>query len=453
MLKLTVPPSSQLLNQAFTFGVATSSFQIEGAADSREPCIWDTFCAQPGRIKDNSHGLVACEHIKRWRDDVRLINDLGVDAYRFSIAWGRVINKDGSVNQEGLQFYIDLVDALCELGIAPHVTLYHWDLPQFLQDKGGWLNRDIIYHFADYAEVVVQALGNKVVSYATINEPFCSAYLSYEAGIHAPGHRNRREGRQAAHHLLLAHGVALPRMRQHAPLAQHGIVLNFSPCHPASEQQADIDAAQLAHQYHNLWYLQPLMNGTYPDLVNPLKPNEMPDIEPGDMQLIAQPIDFLGVNYYTRTVFRAKNDWFSDVPPTNPPLTAMGWEIYPQGLVEILTNLKATFSNLPPIMITENGAAFTDKLENDQIHDTARIEYYQSHLMAIHECIEAGVNITGYFAWSLLDNFEWAEGYLKRFGIVHVDFDTQERRLKDSARSLQEFWLARKKQHAALAAL
>lgn len=453
MSQFALPPSSKLLDQSFTFGVATSSFQIEGAADTREPSIWDTFCATPGRIKDGSNGLVACEHVNRWREDIELITALGVDAYRFSIAWGRVIQADGSVNTVGLQFYIDLVDALCAQGIEPHVTLYHWDLPQFLDDIGGWLNRDITDHFTRFAEVVVGALGSKVVSYATINEPFCSAYLSYEAGIHAPGHKDRRSGRQAAHHLLLAHGQALPRMRELAPESKHGIVLNFSPCHPASAASEDIEAALLAHQYHNLWYLQPLMTGSYPELVRPIAIDEMPRVEPGDMALIAQPIDFLGVNYYTRTVFKAKNGWFSDVPPTAPPLTTMGWEIYPQGLVEILTDLKATFPQLPTVVISENGAAFEDQVENNQVHDDARIEYYQSHLLAVHECIEAGVDIDGYFAWSLLDNFEWAEGYTKRFGITYVDFDTQARILKNSGKALQAFWLQRKAQLKAVAAI
>jgi len=453
MTKISLPKSSKLLAADFTFGVATSSFQIEGAADQREPSIWDTFCAQPGRIKDSSDGLVACEHVKFWREDVQLIQDLDVDAYRFSIAWGRVMNADGSVNKAGLQFYVDLVDALQAKGIEAHVTLYHWDLPQFLDDRGGWLNRDIIHDFARYAEVVVQALGDKVASYATINEPFCSAYLSYEAGIHAPGHKNRREGRQAAHHLLLAHGLALPIMRKHAPKAQHGIVLNFSPCHPASDTQADRDAALLGHQYHNLWYLQPILTGRYPDLVKPLNPEHLPQVGSGDMDIIQRPIDFLGVNYYTRTVFREKKGWFSDVPPTKPPLTTMGWEIYPQGLVEILTDLNTTFANLPPIYITENGAAFPDDVVENSIHDAARIDYYQTHLTAVHQCIEAGVDIRGYFAWSLLDNFEWAEGYTKRFGIVHVDFATQQRRLKDSAKALQQFWRQRKSESNKVASL
>lgn len=454
MTKITLPPHSKLLTPEFTFGVATSSFQIEGAADQREASIWDTFCAQPGRIKDASNGLVSCEHIKHWREDLALISDLGVDAYRFSIAWGRVINADGSVNKQGLQFYIDLVDGLLANGIAPHVTLYHWDLPQYLEDQGGWLSRDTVARFAQYAEVIGQALGNKVAAYATINEPFCSAYLSYEAGIHAPGHKNRKEGRQAAHHLLLAHGAAIQVLRKHAPKAEHGIVLNFSPCHAFSDAPADRAAAELAHAYHNLWYLQPLLKGSYPDLTYVLKADELPDIHPGDMQIIAQPLDFLGVNYYTRTVFRAKNGWFSDVPPTEPPLTTMGWEIYPQGLTEVLTQLKHQMQSLPPIYITENGAAFPDVIDHSAdhnggeitVHDPARIDYYQKHLLAVDDCIKAGLDMRGYFAWSLLDNFEWAEGYSKRFGIVYVDYTTQQRIPKASALALRDFWRARKAQ-------
>lgn len=452
MKKITLPKDSKLLSGSFVFGVATSSFQIEGAADSREVSIWDTFCAQPGRIKDNSHGLVACEHVKRWEEDVELIASLGVDAYRFSIAWGRVIRADGSVNQAGLDFYVQLVRRLAENGIASHVTLYHWDLPQYLEDRGGWLSRDTAYRFAEYAEVVVKALGNSVASYSTLNEPFCSAYLSYEAGIHAPGYKNRKSGRQAAHNLLLAHGLALPILRKHAPKAEHGIVLNFSPCHAASDRAEDQAAAKLAHAYHNLWYLQPILTGAYPDLGGKLKANELPEIQDGDLELISQPIDFLGVNYYTRTVFKDKNGWFSDVPPTEPPLTTMGWEIYPQGLTEVLTDLNRTFAGLPKVYITENGAAFEDTVENNRVHDPARLEYYQSHLVAVHDCITQGVPIQGYFAWSLLDNFEWAEGYSKRFGIVYVDFTTQERLLKMSGRALQQFWLERNKQIEAVEA-
>lgn len=453
MTKISLPNYSKLLERDFIFGVATSSFQIEGDAAGREPSIWDTFCAQPGRIKDGSDGLVACEHVKHWQADLKMIQSLGVDAYRFSIAWGRIIQADGSINERGLAFYVDLVNALHESGIQAHVTLYHWDLPQYLDDQGGWLNRDTAYRFAAYADIVSRALGDKVASYATINEPFCSAYLSYEAGIHAPGHKNRREGRQAAHHLLLAHGLALPVLRKNAPTAEHGIVLNFSPCHPASNSIEDESAANLAHVYHNLWYLHPLLTREYPSLLSKLEAHEQPTIQVGDMDIIAQPLDFLGVNYYTRTVFRSKNQWFSDVPPTEPPLTCMGWEVYPQGLTEILIDLHKSYPNLPPIYITENGAAFPDVVVDGRIHDSERTAYYQSHLKAVHDAIEADVDIKGYFAWSLMDNFEWAEGYTKRFGIVYVDFNTQERLLKDSAKALQQFWLAKKSRLHAVEAL
>ncbi|RTE86290.1 MULTISPECIES: GH1 family beta-glucosidase [Gammaproteobacteria] len=453
MKKITLPKQSKLQSSHFMFGVATSSFQIEGSADTREPCIWDTFCSQSGRIKDGSNGIVACDHVAKWQEDVQLIANLGAEAYRFSIAWGRVINADGSVNRVGLDFYVKLVDALKAKGIAVHVTLYHWDLPQYLEDRGGWLNRETAYRFAEYAEVVVKALGDKVAQYSTINEPFCSAYLSYEAGIHAPGHKNRKSGRQAAHYLLLAHGLALPVLRKYAPNSEHGIVLNFSPCYPATETEADRRAALAGHTYHNLWYLQAILTGTYPTPIYPLKKDEYPEIEQGDMEVISQHIDFVGVNYYTKTVFREKNNWFSDVPATKEPLTTMGWEVYPEGFTEILVQLNETFDNLPPIYITENGAAFPDYNDQGSIHDIARIDYYQRHLHAVHDAIEAGVEIRGYFAWSLLDNFEWAEGYTQRFGIVYVDFETQERILKDSAKALRALWLDRKLQNQSVEGL
>lgn len=455
MTTITLPEPSFLRSPNFIFGVATSSFQIEGDSQGREPCIWDTFCRQPGTIKDGSNGDVACDHVNRWQQDVELIASLNVDAYRFSIAWGRVINADGSVNKKGLQFYVDLVEALAKKRIQSHVTLYHWDLPQYLEDNGGWLNRETAYRFAEYAEVVATALGDKVSSYATINEPFCSAYLAYEAGIHAPGPQpgssRRKHGRQAAHHLLLAHGLALPRLRQAAPAAEHGIVLNFSPCHPASESSSDTEAAERAHQYHNLWYLQPLLSGEYPPLMSQLSEDERPHIEPGDMAIIAQPIDFLGVNYYTKTVFRVtSNGWFSDVPATGDNLTTMGWVIYPEGLTDILVRLKKQCPNLPPVYITENGMAEDDKVEQGGVNDQRRVDYFQQHLLAVHNAIEAGVAIRGYFAWSLMDNFEWAEGYTQRFGIVHVNYETQERVLKNSAKALQKLFLARQSQHHAV---
>ncbi|WP_404402844.1 beta-glucosidase [Idiomarina seosinensis] len=448
MTKLQLNKNSGLLSPDFIFGVATSSFQIEGDRNGRATCIWDTFCRQNDRIKDASNGDSACEHVKYWRQDVEIIASLGVDAYRLSIAWGRVMNADGSVNQAGLNFYSRLIDALLERGIKTHVTLYHWDLPQFEEDQGGWLNRDTAYRFADYAEVVVGALGNKVESYSTINEPFCSAYLSYEAGIHAPGPypvshdsgNRRKNGRQAAHHLLLAHALALPRMRKLAPASEHGIVLNFSPCHAASDSMADRTAAETAHAYHNLWYLQPLLQGRYPELLKQLSDNEQPDIEDGDLELMQQPLDFLGVNYYTRTTFRETPDgWFKDVPAQGDNLTTMGWEVYPQGLTEILTQLKKTYPTLPPVYITENGVAYDDVVCHNKINDDNRIDFFQQHLNAVEDCINAGIDIKGYYIWSLMDNFEWAEGYTQRFGIVHIDFDSGQRRLKESAKAWQQF--------------
>lgn len=444
-MKITLAPSSPLLKPDFVFGVATAAFQIEGAADSREACIWDTFCAEPGRIKDGSNGLVACDHIARWQEDVELIAALGVDAYRFSIAWGRIINADDSVNQTGLNFYLQLLDALNARGIKAFVTLYHWDLPQYLQDNGGWLNRTTAYKFAEYADIVSRAFGDKVYSYATLNEPFCSAYLSYEAGIHAPGMQNRQQGRQVAHHLLLAHGLAMAVLQKNAPLALNGIVLNFSPCHAASNSEVDIRAADMADQYHNQWYLQPLIEGCYPALLQQLPVAEQPQIHDGDMAIIARPLDFLGVNYYTRTVYRANSKgWFSDVPPATAPLTDMGWEIYPQGLTEMLLAIHKRYK-LPPVYITENGAAIPDTLQHGQVHDTQRVEYFAQHLQATADAITAGMRIDGYFAWSLMDNFEWAEGYAKRFGIVYVDYATQQRTLKDSAIALRDMFAGRKK--------
>ncbi|MEO3677881.1 GH1 family beta-glucosidase [Rheinheimera sp. FR7-31] len=444
-MKITLNANSPLLQPDFVFGVATAAFQIEGAAERREPCIWDTFCATPGRIKDGSDGLVACDHVNRWQDDVELIAALGVDAYRLSLSWGRIIRRDGSINSEGLNFYLQLLEVLKARNIKAFVTLYHWDLPQYLQDNGGWLNRDTAYKFADYAKVVAQAFGDRVYSYATLNEPFCSAYLSYEAGIHAPGVQNRQQGRQVAHHLLLAHGLAMQVLRQYAPHAVNGIVLNFSPCHPATDSAADRRAADMADQYHNHWYIQPLLEGCYPPLLDELAPGDKPVIQDGDMAIIAQPLDFLGINYYTRTVYRANSKgWFSDVPPTTPPLTEMGWEIYPQGLTEILLAMHQRYP-LPPVYITENGAAMADSLHDGQVADHSRVAYFHQHLQATEDAINAGMRIDGYFAWSLMDNFEWAEGYAKRFGIVYVDYQSQQRTLKHSAIALRDLFAGRKK--------
>ncbi|MBL4816210.1 MAG: beta-glucosidase [Shewanella sp.] len=431
-MKIQLPKNSPMLSPQFTYGVATASFQIEGSATNRLPNIWDTFCQKPGAIADKSDGLTACDHVNLWEKDLELISSLHVDAYRLSISWGRVINQDGSLNKQGVNFYIKLLDRLKQLNIKAFVTLYHWDLPQHIEDNGGWLNRETAYLFSDYADKISQAFGNRVSSYATLNEPFCSAYLGYEVGVHAPGIANAKAGRTAAHHLLLAHGLALKVLQKNSPFSRNGIVLNFTPCYSSSEDAADLAATKYADDYMNQWYIKPIMDGAYPDLLESLPADVRPDIHDGDLDIISQPLDFLGVNYYTRLIYKAnEQDIFEEVPNDAALHTDMGWEIYPRGLTELLTSLNSLYQ-LPPIYITENGAAEADTLVDGEVRDVNRIDYYQDHLRAVGLAIEQGVDIQGYFAWSLMDNFEWAEGYLKRFGIVYVDYETQERTIKSS---------------------
>ena len=431
-MKIQLPKNSPMLSPQFTYGVATASFQIEGSATNRLPNIWDTFCQKPGAIADKSDGLTACDHVNLWEKDLELISSLHVDAYRLSISWGRVINQDGSLNKQGVNFYIKLLDRLKQLNIKAFVTLYHWDLPQHIEDNGGWLNRETAYLFSDYADKISQAFGIRVSSYATLNEPFCSAYLGYEVGVHAPGIANAKAGRTAAHHLLLAHGLALKVLQKNSPFSRNGIVLNFTPCYSSSEDAADLAATKYADDYMNQWYIKPIMDGAYPDLLESLPADVRPDIHDGDLDIISQPLDFLGVNYYTRLIYKAnEQDIFEEVPNDAALHTDMGWEIYRRGLTELLTSLNSLYQ-LPPIYITENGAAEADTLVDGEVRDVNRIDYYQDHLKAVGLAIEQGVDIQGYFAWSLMDNFEWAEGYLKRFGIVYVDYETQERTIKSS---------------------
>jgi len=445
MRKITLPSHSPMTKPAFLYGVATASFQIEGAADSRLPCIWDTFCSQEGKIADKSDGKVACDHVSRWRDDVNLIESFGVDAYRLSISWPRVMTKDNTLNNDGIQFYIDLLDELKARGIKAFVTLYHWDLPQHFEDNGGWLNRETAYHYQQYVDTVSKALGDRVYSYATFNEPFCSAFLGYEAGIHAPGIASRKAGRQAAHHILLAHGLGMEVLRKNSPNSLNGIVLNFTPCYPKTDAPEDAKATDYADQYINQWYIQPLMQGSYPDIFHKLPKDDQPEVQDGDLSIINCAIDFLGVNFYTRLTYSAPQQAveFYFEHEHMEPRTDIGWEIYPQALVDLLTGLHEKYS-LPPIYITENGAAMADKLENGQVDDLDRIDYYNQHLNAVHKAIEAGVNIEGYFAWSLMDNFEWAEGYSKRFGLTYVDYDTQERIVKSSGKAYKALLAERK---------
>lgn len=440
-MKISLPAQSPLSAREFTYGVATAAFQIEGAADRRLPCIWDTFCDKPGSISDGSNGQVACDHYHRWEQDLDLIEQLNVDAYRFSVSWPRVMHADGSVNTEGMDFYLRLLDRLAEKQIKAFVTLYHWDLPQHLEDAGGWQNRATAYQFQAYAEAVSRAFGDRVYSYATLNEPFCSAYLGYEKGIHAPGISDLKAGRTAAHHLLLAHGLAMQVLAKNSPHSLNGIVLNMSPTYPRSDTPADREAAALADDFLFQWYAEPLLNGRYPErALAHLPASARPPIEAGDMALIQQPLDYLGLNYYTRGIFHADAErGFAESIPAGAPLTDMGWEVYPQGLTDLLTRLNQRYPTLPPIYITENGAAMVDQLDQGAVQDAERLDYFQTHLQAVHNAVCAGVDVRGYFAWSLMDNFEWALGYEKRFGIVYVDYANQQRIIKASGQAFAQF--------------
>ncbi|WMS89499.1 GH1 family beta-glucosidase [Pseudoalteromonas sp. HL-AS1] len=437
MTKLSLPPHSPLLSKNFVYGVATASFQIEGGSQDRLPCIWDSFCDTPNKIVDSSDGHTACDHYNLWRDDIDLIESLGVDAYRLSISWPRVMTQDAKLNPVGVKFYTDILDELKRRNIKAFVTLYHWDLPQHLEDEGGWLNRQTAYAFEHYVNLITKAFGDRVHSYATLNEPFCSAFLGYEIGIHAPGKVGKEYGRKAAHHLLLAHGLAMSVLKQNSPNTLNGIVLNFTPCYSLTQSDEDLKATAFADDYLNQWYIKPIIDAQYPDIINQLPLNHQPDILEGDMELISQSIDYLGINFYTRQVYKAHpTDIYEPIAPTGP-LTDMGWEIYPQSFTDLLVSLNKTYT-LPPIYITENGAAMPDTYNNGEVNDLDRLSYYNTHLNAVHNAIEQGVVIHGYFAWSLMDNFEWAEGYLKRFGIVYVDYKTQQRTIKNSGLAYKE---------------
>lgn len=430
-VKLSLPTNSAMLSADFIYGVATAAFQIEGGASNRLPCIWDTFCDTPKKVMDDSNGLIACDHYSLWQQDIQLIDSLGVDAYRLSISWPRVITQLGELNPEGVSFYLNILNELKSRNIKAFVTLYHWDLPQHIEDNGGWLNRETAFKFRDYADLISQAFGDLVYSYATLNEPFCSSYLGYEVGIHAPGKVGQALGRKAAHHLLLAHGLAMSVLTKNCPNAQNGIVLNFTPGYPATDSVADQAASDYADDYFNQWYIKPLFDGEYPEILKQLPCENRPEIQAGDLQIIAHPIDFLGVNFYTRAIYTTdEKEHFVQIPAPEPR-TDIGWEIYPSALTELLISLNEKYT-LPPVYITENGAAMADVLTDGSVEDFSRVDYYQAHLNAVNNAMVQGVNIKGYFAWSLMDNFEWAEGYLKRFGIVHVDYDTQVRTIKSS---------------------
>ena len=427
----------------FIWGVATSSFQIEGAAtaDGKGPSIWDTFCRQPGAIADGSNGDIACDHYHRWPADLDLIKALGVDAYRFSVSWPRVQpTGEGAWNEPGLAFYERLVDGLLARGIKPYLTLNHWDLPQALQDRGGWANRDTVHRFVDYACGMAARLGDRVAAITTHNEPWVVAVLGHETGIFAPGIKRRATAMQAAHHLLLSHGLALQALRAQGCSSRLGIVLNLSPIGPATSRPEDVAAARLEDGRSVRWYMDPLFKGAYPADVLEHLGADAPHIEADDLRHIATPMDFLGVNYYTRSVVSASGTW--DVKTSGRALTDMGWEVYPEGLTELLLRLHHDY-RVPPLYVKENGAAFKDQLVNGCVHDAERTDYIAHHIAAVADALAQGVPMAGYMVWSLLDNFEWASGYEKRFGIVHVDYATQQRTPKDSALWYRDFLRAR----------
>jgi beta-glucosidase len=436
---------------SFIWGAATSAYQIEGAThdDGRGPSIWDRFSTVPGTIYNGDTGDVAVDHYHLMDQDVDLIARLGLTAYRFSIAWPRILPDGmGNVNERGLDFYDRLVDRLLDRGIMPVVTLYHWDLPQALEDEGGWLNRATSLAFARYADLVSRRLGDRVRYWITLNEPWCSAYLGYGTGVHAPGTRRIEAAVTAGHHLLLAHGWAVQRMRaQCRPDAHIGITLNLTPVYAADGHPQTLRAQREAHNLHNRWFLDPLFREAYPAELFASLSVSLPPIADGDLADIATPIDFLGVNYYSRLLVGGDNRHKSDggsvrpdadsrlVDPMPAPMhTDMGWEIYPEGLADLLLSLHREYGPRA-IAITENGAAFDDMWSGgDQVEDNRRVQYLREHVQALAVARLLGVPVVGYFAWSLLDNFEWAEGYRRRFGMVYVDYPTQRRIIKDSGR-------------------
>jgi len=426
---------------SFLWGAATSAYQIEGSplADGAGPSIWHRFVRTPGLTKDGDTGDVACDHYRRMADDVALMKRLGLKAYRFSIAWARILPEGrGAVNERGLAFYERLVDTLLENGIEPMATLFHWDLPAALDDRGGWLNPEVADWFADYASVLFRRLDDRVKLWATLNEPWVVTDGGYLHGTLAPGHKNRFEAPIASHHLLRSHAKAVQAYRA---LGHHqvGLVVNIEPKYPASTTPLDLAATRRAEAYMNRQYLDPVFRGRYPEEMKEIFGEAWPDWPEQDFALIRQPIDFLGVNYYTRNVVRhEETSWLLKTVPvrqTQATYTETGWEVFPQGLTDTLVWIRNRYGDIPQY-VTENGAAFYDPpaAPSGRVADPLRIEYYRWHLRAVHAAIEQGVDVRGYFAWSLLDNLEWSLGYSKRFGIVHVNFETLERTPKDSAK-------------------
>ncbi|WP_037303688.1 GH1 family beta-glucosidase [Amycolatopsis orientalis] len=435
----------------FVWGAATAAFQVEGAtaADGRTDSIWDVFARRPGAVVGGDTGEPGADHYRRYAEDIDLMRQLGLGAYRFSMSWPRIRPDGGAPNPKGLAFYDRLVDRLLEAGVQPWATLYHWDLPQALEDKGGWTSRETAFRFAEYAETIVARIGDRVQNWSTLNEPWCAAMLGYAGGIHAPGRQEPEAAVAATHHLLLGHGLAMDVLRRHAPSAASGITLNLYPVSAADPSSTvDVEAARRIDGLQNRLFLDPVLNGAYPeDMVADLAHLGLEAlIQEGDLETISAPIDWMGVNYYRGYQVAgtprpgsepAGPDWLGVpdvhfVPDEAAPLTDSGWEVQPSRLTECLLQVHRDYRPIP-LYITENGASYPDALVAGDVADTDRIAFLDSHLRAAYEAIEAGVDLRGYFYWSLLDNFEWAEGYAKRFGLVHVDYETQRRTPKQSA--------------------
>ncbi|WP_226537063.1 GH1 family beta-glucosidase [Fictibacillus halophilus] len=427
-------------NDNFVFGTATSSYQIEGARleEGRSLSIWDTFCDVPGKVYKQHNGSIACDHYHRFEEDIQNIKQLGVETYRFSVSWPRIFPQKGVLNPEGIAFYKKLTKRLIEEGIKPAITLYHWDLPVWAYEEGGWVNRESVEWFLDLARVCYEELDTDVDSWITHNEPWCAGFLGYHQGFHAPGHTNMDEAVRAVHHMLLSHGKAVEMLKnEFQSKTPIGITLNLTPIYAKTDSANDQLAANNADGYSNRWFLDPVFKGQYPvDMMNLFSKyvHSYDFIEQGDMEIIATPCDFFGINYYSRGLveFSAANDFLHRGAYSDYDKTGMGWDIAPNEFKDLIRRLRAEYTDLP-IFITENGAAFDDVVENGRVHDQERVDYIEKHLQAVSELNDEGMNVQGYYLWSLMDNFEWSFGYDKRFGIIYVDFDTQERIWKDSA--------------------
>lgn len=431
----------------FLWGTATAAYQIEGSwdVDGKGPSIWDTFTHTPGKILDGATGDIACDHYVRFADDVALMADLGVNAYRFSVSWPRVVpTGEGAVEPRGLDFYDRVTDSLLAHGIAPVVTLYHWDLPQALEDRGGWLDRGTAYRFAEYADHVARRLGDRVHSWITVNEAVVVSTFGYAFGTHAPGKVLLFDSFPATHHVLLGHGLATQALRAALPGATVGVTHNLSPVLPLTGSEEDAAAASALDAIQNRTYLDPCLRGAYPAPEETRIPVDRSCVLDGDLEIIASPIDVLGVNYYNPTTVKAPGEGnpfpFEIVPMTDYEQTDMGWPVVPSGLRDLLVSLKDAYAEqLPPVMVTENGVAFPDRLVDGAVDDPRRVEYLRSHMAAVGEAADAGVDVRGFFVWTFQDNFEWAEGFRPRFGLVYTDYATQQRIPKTSFQWFRSF--------------